>query len=479
MANTTPERFVLCPKCNTEIPLSVNLNLEPSTDDLTEKLRSYYTLSESELTNTASSVEDLDQRISWYDEEIGRLETILRAVQEQRELTSVSRAKKAASLNLGVRKLPPEILGQIFSLYCNDTNNGFRQRHTSRPYVAPLSLSHVCSLWRAIVHNFPNLWTIIHPDTSPGGSELVSLCVRLSKQLPLTIHLTGTSSLSVLTRYSDRWQSAFLELTFTKFQYLVQSSISFPLLTVLAITIQYSHPAEWLFGLPDADSWVSSVREGTFDDISPILRELLLDVPHSLPPQDYNLWFNRCTLPLSRITSLTLVGVGEECCEIIQHCPSLECFQMDSYRNTLYHPDMNMSNLKIFTSNITSLTISASDHQSAQVISGLFAFLRLPHLQRLEIRSTPCRSVEWSMNSFSSMMSRVPCPLSIIHLEYVYISQYTLVRVLDMMPNLTLFSLSPVPQLWTKDDQMVMVAKGFEELGIGIYWEKESILAGQ
>ncbi|KAJ7447286.1 hypothetical protein B0H11DRAFT_1696955, partial [Mycena galericulata] len=57
-----------------------------------------------------------------------------------------------------VRRIPSEILAEIFKFCVKDSLLLGRDYSIDNPRVAPLVLSHVCSLWRAIAIKTPRLW---------------------------------------------------------------------------------------------------------------------------------------------------------------------------------------------------------------------------------------------------------------------------------------------------------------------------------
>lgn len=137
---------------------------------------------------------------------------------------------KLEALLSPIRMLPMEVIREIFA-QCLEVSN--------YDYVAsisiPLYLTQVCSSWRIIAINKPDLWTHIsvvieNDDNKPGWPAIVKLWVERSKELPLSFriqesdthnHLKNPNSvffraLDILTPQSHRWKS--VELVNRNFQ---------------------------------------------------------------------------------------------------------------------------------------------------------------------------------------------------------------------------------------------------------------------
>lgn len=137
---------------------------------------------------------------------------------------------KLEALLSPIRMLPMEVIREIFT-QCLEVSNYDCVASIS----IPLYLTHVCSSWRTIAINKPDLWTHIsvvieNDDNKPGWPAIVKLWVERSKELPLSFriqesdthnHLKNPNSvffciLDILTPQSHRWKS--VELVNRNFQ---------------------------------------------------------------------------------------------------------------------------------------------------------------------------------------------------------------------------------------------------------------------
>ena len=90
-----------------------------------------------------------------------------------------------------IQTVPEDVWKVIFEIYSHEI---------SRQSSEFIRLSHVCSLWRSIVNNAPELWTDVGLDicfnerkkwTCKPNTELLSLILSRSRTMPLTMSLEG------------------------------------------------------------------------------------------------------------------------------------------------------------------------------------------------------------------------------------------------------------------------------------------------
>lgn len=87
-----------------------------------------------------------------------------------------------------VMKAPNEILSEIFLHSCPRIND-----HSSAASISPLTLSHVCRLWRSVSFNSPQLWSyadLVAPRRSLTSlKEMLKIWAANTKTCPLTINV--------------------------------------------------------------------------------------------------------------------------------------------------------------------------------------------------------------------------------------------------------------------------------------------------
>ncbi|KAG7085376.1 hypothetical protein E1B28_002939 [Marasmius oreades] len=195
---------VLCPGCNaTFIPLpsfpGVDFN----------HLRANITPSSTEKSHEIEVLEKEWDQLGLYDKELECLDEIARKLKKERNLLAV-RISKRKSWLAAIRRLPVEILADIFSRVCSTqakTLSIFQlpEEPDDAHYVIspPLTLSHVSYYWRRVAISCPHLWSSIQVDvTQPFSSFDGILSTYLtnsaSQPLDITIFDTGESHFAVL-----------------------------------------------------------------------------------------------------------------------------------------------------------------------------------------------------------------------------------------------------------------------------------------
>ncbi|KAJ3729549.1 hypothetical protein C8R42DRAFT_169472 [Lentinula raphanica] len=126
----------------------------------------------------------------------------------ERQLAKLqAEAQMCNTILSGIRKLPPELLADIFlQLVAPDQERYYRLSiYSSYPKADPsqqasaIVLSHVCRKWRSVALSTPQLWsTISVPHRTPLASSvydgLVKMCINHSRVSPLYITLSVLSS---------------------------------------------------------------------------------------------------------------------------------------------------------------------------------------------------------------------------------------------------------------------------------------------
>ncbi|THU92601.1 hypothetical protein K435DRAFT_612270, partial [Dendrothele bispora CBS 962.96] len=126
-----------------------------------------------------------------YDTEIDKLTSILTALQKQRNSLQ-EYVNGQRGLLSSIRKVPPEIWIEIFTLYCGEYDLLIdKEANISAP---TLTLSSVCSRWRDLAISTPELWShmSIHLQTTGKGygvQPLARLFTDRSRPSPLSLKL--------------------------------------------------------------------------------------------------------------------------------------------------------------------------------------------------------------------------------------------------------------------------------------------------
>ncbi|THU89871.1 hypothetical protein K435DRAFT_677040, partial [Dendrothele bispora CBS 962.96] len=146
-------RTVLCSTCKRDLA-TPDLPCYSLRRDI---LRSMWIPSESKASQIEQEIVDCSSEIAKYDTEIETLEGVLEELRRKRcEIQRYSDERR--SLLSPIRKLPIEILGEIFAASCSDYGLLITTFPKGKISAHTLVLSHVCSQWRNFVISTPSLW---------------------------------------------------------------------------------------------------------------------------------------------------------------------------------------------------------------------------------------------------------------------------------------------------------------------------------
>ncbi|KAF7345144.1 F-box domain-containing protein [Mycena sanguinolenta] len=172
---------------------------------------------DAELSLIGSIVEKTSARLAALDTEICRLKDRLEELEKERIALSVYHAQNRRVLS-PLRRLPPEILGEIFSWTLPSIHHPAFST-TSCPW----GLTYICRTWRAVALSDPSLWSVIQIDFSAEEQyprELVGL--QMERAQSLEIHFVGCETVdstpqiatfTLLSEHSSRWEVLSIQLT--------------------------------------------------------------------------------------------------------------------------------------------------------------------------------------------------------------------------------------------------------------------------
>ncbi|KAJ6461746.1 hypothetical protein C8R45DRAFT_1108501 [Mycena sanguinolenta] len=171
---------------------------------------------DAELSVIRSILEQISARLATLDAEISRIKDYLRDLEEKRTALS-----KYHSQNTGIlsppRRMPPEILGEIFSWTTPSIRDVFSTED------CPWVLTHVCSTGRAVALSQPSLWSLIVIDFSiEERYPLKTVSTQVERARSLKIHFFGDENhdsrpqialFGLLAEHSSRWEEFHVQLT--------------------------------------------------------------------------------------------------------------------------------------------------------------------------------------------------------------------------------------------------------------------------
>ncbi|KAF7341133.1 hypothetical protein MVEN_01847700 [Mycena venus] len=207
---------------------------------------SHAPLSRMESSLAVSYIDELESQVTLVDEAIARLqirrEDLIQSIQNHKTLLSP------------IRRLPREILGEIFSLAVYSafhSGGGFGFTFNFSPLItrkAPWLLTHVCQDWSAAVLANPALWSLIFVDLDDGDQRgivrLTKLWLQRSGDVPLTIKVFGEDPrrshpvLKALLLSRGRWQTAHFSVPTSQLSQIMASEERLSALTTSIITVE-------------------------------------------------------------------------------------------------------------------------------------------------------------------------------------------------------------------------------------------------
>ncbi|KAJ6479096.1 hypothetical protein C8R45DRAFT_1006604 [Mycena sanguinolenta] len=171
---------------------------------------------DAELAAMRPIIESTTARLASLDAEISRIAVRLRELEEERALLSLYHDQNK-SISSAVRRMPTEILGEIFSLTFSSLDFHFGAHNS--PWV----LTRVCSRWRAVAVSKPSLWSWLTFDFDVQQQySLEMVKVQIERARSLKVHFLGSQNgnpdpqialFLLLSEHSAQWEELNLQLT--------------------------------------------------------------------------------------------------------------------------------------------------------------------------------------------------------------------------------------------------------------------------
>ncbi|KAJ7226680.1 hypothetical protein GGX14DRAFT_626715 [Mycena pura] len=245
--------------CSTHCPPSKDFQLPAS--PCPELLITNSVSSDFQANEIRQLILDTDAEISALGDEITRVQCALDRL-ELRRAGLRDFVKSHRPVVSAVRRLPRDILGEIFSHYLASSGSAYP------PSGLPTRLLHlvgVCDRWRTIALASPLLWRHVNPRADAwkvsnvsGKMQQISLQLQRSAPVALSIDLAVmegscllNSILNLLLTESRRWQTLFLGIH--DYKLLATSGAEFPILEKLDMEFHESvagHAALFCRSLP-------------------------------------------------------------------------------------------------------------------------------------------------------------------------------------------------------------------------------------
>ncbi|KAJ7154290.1 hypothetical protein C8R46DRAFT_1197216 [Mycena filopes] len=176
------------------------------------------------------------EELSQLDATIFKLSLVLSQLTLQRKRRVESLAALGRVL-CPIRRVPPEILSEIFRWYTRMNSDAGEGRRVSNVRGLPLLLGHVCSIWRHVSQNTPYLWNdvCLFGDALSAESMLavVRLILQRSGALPVTMELAsfqGDAEHRLVPMFELRTRLQHLNLHLLANNTLITQTKAFPIL---------------------------------------------------------------------------------------------------------------------------------------------------------------------------------------------------------------------------------------------------------
>ncbi|KAK7033378.1 hypothetical protein R3P38DRAFT_3186915 [Favolaschia claudopus] len=307
------------------------------------------------------------------------------------------------------RRLPPEMLGLIFT-FCLDDDLTTEYTLSEEEHML-IVLGQVCSRWRAVVRIMIGFWTKLHFRTAamkPCNAAVTQHLISLSRDMPLSLRFSSLifdgdeeyiqrsndsdgqasamdlPSLSALECVVDRLEQLELDVTATDFRCSLvnRSDMEFCMLSTLSISVVDSRKC-------DFEDCLEIFRN------APVLRTLTIvgDEPPSVGedgwPHMDTVWCS--SFPWNQLTNLTIdIGIiAAEARKILCLCTALEVAvfskladdpaEEDARFGRVLYPDSTLPNLR-------ELSITSDRMFCCDVLECMW----LPNLESLTLEMFNC-----------------------------------------------------------------------------------------
>ncbi|ESK91836.1 hypothetical protein Moror_10562 [Moniliophthora roreri MCA 2997] len=384
---------------------------------------------------------DTEKELLGYQAEIDRLRVSLAYLEHKRDRLQ-KQLSQCRSLLSPVHRLPPEILGNIFTMF-NDLPE--EERWLQSSVTAPaLAVSRTCGRWRDIALSIPSVWSSIAIRFVPKWDiELeeyrrLNLITRLfldrSRTSPLRLNLyfdalprleesdedTIIPVLKTLVQHSERWHTVELQLIT---QPVIAHEVFDPIaghLPILTNLILFSPEGEGSFAF----------RCNLFRDC-PALTSISCELAGPLTVH--------CPLPWGQIRSLEIANTdATPTIEFALFFPNVEqlaiqwCGRGEAYTGG-----------QLLMLGVTSLSIAAEEEEEAYFA---FKHLTLRQLSTLDVSGTTGDVVgkvddiswrDWDEQPVVDFFNRSGCIVTSLSFKSVPISDEQLIQLLRLMPALS------------------------------------------
>jgi hypothetical protein len=398
--------------------------------DILSKLRHGYMVTNTEKETLLALAAGIEDEANAVDAEIARL------IGSRDKLRKA--AGQATSLVAPIRRLPPEILVEIFVLTYSTTyfecNSQLAER--AGDCGVPMMLAgKVCSSWRQLVLTTPSLWShiTIHDDfrreslalpAVPSLEQALALSGNVLLHLELECMADSSPVTTLIRQYSQRWKHIAIAGKHNLFVEVFNPSslpdLSFPALSSLYLTRQGSSAIQESSPMIKLQS-AKNLRTLFLSDIRSPDQALPIDLPWE---QLEELTFGLFYLPVFFIA--------------LPKCTSIRKATLFS---TLTAELQNSIPDRLSSTTLTELQFNIATEDGCIAMDACFEKLTLPTLKKLHIEADESDDyhdpvLEWPAASFNAFVERSGFTLTTLCLLQFPMGDCTLISVLECLPEL-------------------------------------------
>ena len=384
---------ILCAKCGH----TVANDIEVPTTPVPDLLGGHYIASESQAQMISNTILVAEGDIMRLSGEITRLNAILDGLTCKRDALRTYTHLHAA-LVAPIRRLPPEVLSEIFLCYKDENSVSL-----PRLNKAPLLLGGVCGRWRTIALSTPRLWNsfalTIRPKYLKSDAMLAKTWLARAATCPLTIRLGSRGDyqnpmrllMKVLLLHCEQWYDIHISVPRPVLESLTPAKNRFPRLQKLSLDVELYDPLR-IFECAPRLRWLKLAS-----DLDPAM----VKVP----------W-----------NQIEYIDTGrreiDQCLNLLRATSNLETCVIDLVS---FEPGQSHSPVELLC--LHSMTISGNP-------THFFDILLLPKLREISITLS-----FWTATSqLISLLSR--CSLAKLSLNLGNLSDNDMIRVLQACPSL-------------------------------------------
>ncbi|KAJ7654611.1 hypothetical protein DFH06DRAFT_1202886 [Mycena polygramma] len=175
-----------------------------------------------------SVISETEEHLACLDQDVARLRKTLKQLKEARVSLSSYRKRNMAILS-PLRRMPAEVLGEIFSWTLPAVGEELRDRMKLDVGASPWVLTHINSRWRAVALSNPSVWSLImityseeYAAASAYPLSLIEAQLQRSQTQMLKVHFYGSHDadfgpqiqmFDLLSKHSWRWEELSLGIT--------------------------------------------------------------------------------------------------------------------------------------------------------------------------------------------------------------------------------------------------------------------------